>query len=292
MKRFLMWLLLGASIPALAQQAAPIPPQDADVMLAAVSRDTSMLLGGIGPSKWTGRGTVAVEPVARLTLSGEWKSLPCGSTGHLKTCPKFAHEYLSKPHTYTVVSADGQGATIHAAPTTLSECYSYVETGTYSGASIARSAIATSSADIFADSAPPLQHLHHEETAAIRKALAVLIPKKFDSTRRLQFFTLRLEGQDMFVVQRTFVDFDTKPDPERLKFVFVIGTMDQGPFHVLRWKQNTDDEQERVLGTIRLKSGRDFLITVVSDPESQLFRVYGIRDGHLELVYSGGGASC
>jgi hypothetical protein len=50
--------------------------------------------------------------------------------------------------------------------------------------------------------------------------------------------------------------------------------------------------EERVLGTIRLKSGRDFLITVVPDPESQSFRVYGIRDGHLALIYSGGGSSC
>jgi hypothetical protein len=30
----------------------------------------------------------------------------------------------------------------------------------------------------------------------------------------------------------------------------------------------------------------------VSDPESQTFRAYGIRDGRLRLVYSGGGSSC
>jgi hypothetical protein len=61
---------------------------------------------------------------------------------------------------------------------------------------------------------------------------------------------------------------------------------------VLHWKENTRDEEERLLGTIRLKSGREFLITVVTDPESQSFRVYGIRGGQLQLIYSGGGSSC
>ena len=78
----------------------------------------------------------------------------------------------------------------------------------------------------------------------------------------------------------------------RYDFIFAIGTMDQGWFHILHLKKNTEDEAERVLGTIHLKSGRDFLITTVSDPESQWFRVYGIRDGHLTLIYEGGGSSC
>jgi hypothetical protein len=41
-----------------------------------------------------------------------------------------------------------------------------------------------------------------------------------------------------------------------------------------------------------MKSGRDFLITTVSDPESQSFRVYGMVSGRLALIYSGGGSSC
>jgi hypothetical protein len=47
-----------------------------------------------------------------------------------------------------------------------------------------------------------------------------------------------------------------------------------------------------VLGTIHMKSGRDFLITTVSDPDSQSFRVYGMVSGRLALIYSGGGSSC
>ena len=203
-------------------------------------------------------------------------------------CRKFEREYLSKPHVYTVVSADGKGATVHTAPTTLSECYGYQGAGTYSGASIRSSAIAASSADFFADSTSP-RLLKREEGAALRKALAALIPKRLDTTERLGIFAMRLEGQDFYVVQRTFIDVATPEQGARL--VFFIGTVGQGRFHML-YRNHEDDQDERVLETIRLKSGRDFLVTSVSDPESQFFRVYGIRGGHLVLIYSGGGSSC
>jgi len=255
-------------------------------MLAAVSRYESMFAGGIGPSKWTGRGTVAVEPLAYITRSGEWSSLPCAS-GTGKGCRKFEREYLSKPHVYTVISADGKGATVQAAPTTLSECYGYQGVGTYSGASVRRSAIAASATDFFTDSTPP-RLLSGEESAAPLKALAASVPKALDSTEHLGIFAVRLEDQDFYIAQRTFTDIATRGQGERL--AFLIGTLGQGRFHILH--RADEDQDERVLETVRLKSGREFLVTAVSDPESQFFRVYGIRDGHLTLVYSGGGSSC
>ncbi|HMD77658.1 MAG TPA: hypothetical protein VKG86_09815 [Terracidiphilus sp.] len=290
MSRLWAWLFLGASLIALAQQPVQATSQDADVMLAAVSRNQYMFTGGIGPDKWTGKGTVEVEPLGYITESGEWKALPC-SKDWLKTCPKFAREYLSKPHTYTVVSADGQGAMIQSAPTTLSECHFYNGPGTYTGASIANSAIAASSTDLFAEAAPLLL-LSGGEARPIRDALSRLVPQKLDSIHRLRIFTLRLEGQELLAVQRSYSDIATAPEGERYEYVFVVGNMDESRFHVLHRKKNTEDEVERILGTIHLKSGRDFLITTVSDPESQWFRVYGIRNGHLTLIYSGGGSSC
>lgn len=71
----------------------------------------------------------------------------------------------------------------------------------------------------------------------------------------------------------------------------MIGTMEDGAFHVSHWN-DSDGEDEQILGSVRLKSGRDFLVTTVSDSESQSFRVYGIRNGNLTLIYSGGGSSC
>jgi hypothetical protein len=156
-----MWasLLFGASIVALTQQPVPKPSQDIDVLLVAVTRDNYILSGGFGPSKWTGAGTIYVEPMARITQSGDWKDIPCGikqeeSPAGQLGCRKYVHEYLNKPQTYSVVSADGLGAIVHAAPSTLSECFDYSGTGTYSGASIASSAIAASSSEFFSDSEP------------------------------------------------------------------------------------------------------------------------------------------
>jgi hypothetical protein len=227
-----------------------------------------------------------VEPLAFVTESGKWSSLPCSSDP--KNCLKFERDYLSKQHVYTVVSADGRGATVHAKPTTLSECFDFSGTGTYSDSVIEKSAIAASSTEVFADS-EPLKPSSKEDTLAVRTLLAEQIPKKLDSTKYLRVFSADLEGHGFLIIQRAFTDV---PEGERRSLIFGIGVVEPHRFHVFHWKQNTQDEDERVLGTIRLKTGRDFLITVVSDPESHFYRVYGIRDGQVTLIYSGGGSSC
>jgi hypothetical protein len=235
-----------------------------------------------------------VEPLAHLTPFGEWSGLPCSirtddTPAGRKNCLEFAHAYLSKAHVYTVISADGKGAVVHAAPTTLDECYEYRGTGTHSGAAIRKSAIAASSAEFFADSAPP-NLLSHGESVAVRKALNAFLPERFDTTGELRVFAMRLEGHDMIVIQRAYADIANKPG--RYKLIFAIGTLAGGQFHLLHWKQNTEDEEETLLGTIALKNGREFLITAVTDPESHFFRVYAIRAGRLTLIYTGGGSSC
>jgi len=287
---FVSYMLVpSADMSGVIRQGAPSSSTQtaAKVMLAAVSRDESMLRGGIGPSKWTGRGTVVVEPLAFVTESGQWSSLPCtGGTG--KNCVKFEHDYLSKQHDYAVVSADGRGATVHAKPTTLSECFDYSGTGTYSDAVIEKSAIAASSTDLFADS-EPLQLLSKKDTLFIRTLMTGLIPKNLDSTRYVRVFSVKLEGRGFYVVQRAFTDV---PESERRRLIFGIGAAEPHQFHALYWKENTEDEDERVLGTILLKTGREFLVTVVSDPESHFYRVYGIQDDKVTLIYSGGGSSC
>ena len=126
----------------------------------------------------------------------------------------------------------------------------------------------------------------------IRKALTAYTPKKFDSTLYLRYFALKLEGQELIVAQRSYPDIAKAPIPADWDHIFAIGTMDDGQFHFLYWQANTEDEDERIVGTIHLKSGRDFLIVSDIDPESQSFRVYGIRNGKLILVYSGGGSAC
>ena len=85
-------------------------------MLAAVSRNGAFVTGGIGPGRPSRLGHTYVEPIAYLTDSGKWESLPCGAGREgtqPKGCEQFGRQYLSKPHKYIVVSADGEGATVH-----------------------------------------------------------------------------------------------------------------------------------------------------------------------------------
>jgi len=293
MNGFGAWFLISATAVVLAQQSGPDSVRQTGIILLGVSRNDSTFKGGISGSKQTGKGTVVVEPIARVTASGDWKEFPCDSRDGKSTraCIRFAREYLSHPHAYTVVSADGKGGEIHTQPVALSGCYSYDGVGTYSGSTIAGSAIAAESTDFFAGAAPP-RSLGSDESAPIRKALAALVPKRLDSLSGLRLFSLDMQGQRLVVVQRAFSDRSSGQRNERFGLIFAIGTMDHDRFKVLHWKRNAEDEDERILGTIRLKSGEEFLITAVSEPESQSFRVYGIRDEQLKLIYSGGGSSC
>jgi hypothetical protein len=296
MSRLLSAVLMGVIATAVtAQQPRKRSSPSATIMIAAVSRDKSALMGGLGPSVWTSRGTVAIESFGHLTPSGKWSDLPCSIhtfdiPGGQKRCLEFAHRYLSKPHVYEVVSSNGKGAVVHAAPTNLSECYNYSTTGTYSGVAIRNFAIAASSATYFAESVPP-RPLSQAESVTVYKALKALTPKKLDTIKKLSLFEVRLEGHKMIVIQRTFPDV-AKETEEDYNLIFGIGNLDKGRFHILYWKHTVVPEQETTLGTIALKNGRQFLVTSVSDPEGHWYRVYGIRAGHLALIYTGGGASC
>jgi len=122
-------------------------------MVVAISRDKSTLTGGISSEDLSQQGKVDVEILAYLTPDGEWRNHPCAQN-YGKPCERFAKEYLGKSHLYTVVSADGRGATVNAAPVALSECYDYTTTGNYAGASIRKTAIAADSAQMFTVGSP------------------------------------------------------------------------------------------------------------------------------------------
>lgn len=288
-------VLIGSIATAVvAQQATRNHSPNAAIILSAVSRDGSVLVGGISSAELAPQGKVFVEPMGRLTPTGEWIGLPCSShtpdtADGPKRCIAFEHQYLSKPHVYTVVSARGYGTPIHAASTSLDDCYGYTGTGSYPGMSIRKFAVAASTAQSFEKIAPP-HRLGQDANVAVYDALKELVPKKIDTTRELQLFGVRVEGHDIIVIQRAFADVAKTP-AEKDHLIFAIGRMGEGKFHILDWKQD-EEENQTLLGTIALKNGRQFLITTVSDPEGQWFRVYGIRAGHLVLVYTGGGASC
>jgi hypothetical protein len=265
-------------------------------MIAAVSHDDSVLSGGISSGGPFATGEAAVEPLAWLTPSGEWKAIRC-DPNHPQDCKKFEREYLKKPHTYTVVSADGRDALANVKEMSLDdECFGYGGIGTFSGNSIAYAAVAAESTELFAVGEPAMR-LADREAEPIRKAFAAALGEKLDSIKELRVYSLHLEGQSFIIIQRAYQDYASKPlyspnKSENLNFIFAVGTMKESKFHLGYWKKNVEDENEQILGTVHLKNGRDFLVNTVSDPESQFFRIYGILNGKLTLVFSGGGNSC
>jgi hypothetical protein len=281
MKTFRSALILSISLAVLAQQPASTPRKK--IVLAAAWRDDSINSGGMSAGKRMPTGHLVVEPLAFVNEAGEWSSIPCDEN-QPKGCEAFQRNYLKAAHSYTVISADGNGATIHAEPTQLSECYDYSGQGSYSGGVISRAAIGASSADIFAES-EPAKTLDAALDASVRKALERLIPTRLSSLKNLRLYSMKLEGKSLIVLQRGVAESEG-PD-----YVFAIGEMTSGKFNVLHWKKD-GDEEEHILATIALKSGRQFLIATEMDSEGHAYRIYGIRNGHLELVYFGGGASC
>jgi hypothetical protein len=267
-----------------------------DVMVVGVAHDASVMGGGISSSNFEAPGKAGVQPIAWLSPSGGWKKILCDES-HSSECKDFDREYLSRPHTYTVVSADGKGAIVHIEKMALDdECFGIGGQGTFSGVPIRYAAVAAESTNLFA-TGDAARRLAEQEAEPVRKALAAAIGIKLDSTKELRVYSIEMEGQSLFVIQRAFQDFASKPNYKpngspNFDLIFAIGTMNDGRFHLLHWKENTVDDNEQILGLIHLKNGRDFLVNTTSDPEGDSFRIYGIRNGILALIFEGGGGSC
>lgn len=270
-----------------------------NVMIVGVAHDSSVMGGGISGSNYLPQGKVDVEPIAYVTPRGEWSQLSCYETASgvaSPGCKSFDRDYLRKPHDYSVVSADGFGAAVHVNRMSLDdECFGIYGHGTYTGADVRYAAVAAESDDIFT-SGPITHRLQEAEAAPVRRAFAAAVGKKLDTTKELRIYAVTLEGQSLFVIQRAFQQYADKPEYRppggpNLDFIFSVGQMENGRFHLLYWK-NYGDENEQILGLIHLKNGREFLVSAESDPETSSFRVYGIQNGKFALIFKGGGGGC
>lgn len=301
MTRAWIWVVFAASAAAGTQQSVKVSTPGPDAMIATVSREDAGSKPNVGAGRTALSGTAYVEPIAWLTSLGEWKKIAC-DFDHPQECLVFDREYLRKPHNYRVVSAIGRGASVHVEQMHLTpnddpnDCFGYGGGGDYSGAPINGTAVAASLPKYFAVG-PPARQLTERDAEPVRKALAEAVGDKLDSAKYLRVYSLRINGKELLSTVRTYRDFTSKPEylhgkDEPLELIFALGTMENGHFHLLFWKENTMDENEQIIGTIRLKDGQDFLVNGVSDPESGFFRIYGIRNGNLTMVFAGGGGCC
>jgi hypothetical protein len=300
MKNQWLGLCFVLSATLTSQTPAPSSNSASDVMVVGVAHDDSVIAGGIGSSHFDLPGVVGVEPIAWLNSAGEWKKMSCIESpgpGFSQECKKFDRDYLSKPHDYTVVSADGKGAIVHVDRMALDdECFGIGGQGTFSGGPIRFAAVAAESDGIFTGGVAA-RRLADSDAEIVRKALADTVGKKLDSMKELRVYSVQLEGQSLLVIQRAYQDFASKPnykpnESPNLDFIFAIGTMKKGKFQLIFWKENTGDDNEQILGLIHVKNGRDYLVTSSNNPEGNSFRIYGIRDGKVELILEGGGGEC
>jgi hypothetical protein len=298
----MIWLILPAATSFAAQRppaAAQAPAATAvpGVLLTAVSRDDAVLAGGISTGIRSPEGVATIEPIAWLTPDGFWQDLPCSyhwvTDADIARCRAFAASYLSRSHQYTIVSADGYGATIQAPPTKLTHCNAYNVKGLYSGAKLRRTALAVSNPAAFAP-AQPLLPIEGTAYQRILHAFVAAAPVHLDTLSGIRLYLLQAGGHRLIVVERSFTDYAsaTPSVVPNVKFVFAIGHIVQGRFHILFWKTNTQEENEQLLGAIHLKNGGDFLVTSINSSEAQFFRIYALRNGSVQMVFSGGGSSC
>lgn len=297
MKSTLFVIFAVGAFNLVAQSPNQIPTiQPPDVMVVGVAHDASVMGGGIGSSSFLAPGKAVVEPIAWLSGSGDWNKIHCDES-HPSECKKFDRDYLSKTHDYTVVSSDGNGSKVHVKKMTLDdECFGIGGDGTFDGGPIRYAAVAAESPDIFT-TGPAARRLPESEAEPVRRGLAAAVGNKLDTTKELRVYSVVLENQSLLIIQRAFQDYADKPeyrppDGPNLDLIFAIGLMDRGRFKLLFWKENTGDDNEQILGVVHLKNGRDFLVNAASDPESNHFRIYGIRNGKLALVFEGSGGSC
>lgn len=308
MSRILVWFCVGVAFlvlggPAFAAQTAFATPQPGPpvahgaVMLTAVSRDASVLTGGISTGIRSPRGIANIEQIAWLTPSGAWQDLPCNyrwvTDADIARCRDFAASYLARSHTYTIVSADGYGATVQSSPARLDICYSFASQAIYSGHPLERTALAASNPGTFSPG-QPLTPLGGDQYQHTLQAFAAASPVHLRTLAGIRLYRLQWSGRTLIVVERSFTDFSSS-NPSvvpNVKLLFAIGKLTHGHFHVLFWKHNTADANEQVLGAVNLKSGKEFLVTSVNSPQAQFFHIYAMQNGHIHVVFSGGGSSC
>lgn len=289
-------LLLLASL-AVSAQTRTVAAQSPEnrIMLAAVSRDDSLLAGGISGGSLMAAGKAIVQPLAWITPSGVWHELPCNSNWEtnqdIAGCKRFASTYLLHPHRYTVISADGNGATVSLPPYPLGDCYDYGGTAPYTGKPIALTAIAASRPGGFAVSSS-LAPLKSKNLRRVSEAFVRAAGARLDSPDHIQYFRFHMGGRHLILAQRDMESIENLPITTDLTFVFALGEMLHGEFHALYWQFNDPSPNEQAMGVIRLRSGREFLVTAVDDSESQYYRAFEIQDGRVKVVFSGGGTSC
>lgn len=178
---------------------------------------------------------------------------------------------------------------MHVRPITkLGDCYDFFSSATLDVKTIGDSALASDNPTWF-DTSPAIEPASAAEIRIVKTGLLQLGPQKVRSSAGLRIRSVRLERNVYYLAER----HSTSHHPYGI--AFAIGRIVSGKFEILRWNDNggeDGDTVETALGAVRLVNGREFLLTMETNPEGRSYYVYGIQQGRLQIVFRGGGSSC
>jgi hypothetical protein len=276
--------LVLTSLPGVAQTVSPKTAQPQSTVIVALTRWKGLFGGGLMDDEYPTlpAGQLDMQVIGRLTPSGEWKKMP-RNTDNPKLMAGFKN-YIAHTHTYTVVSAENHGEQIHSKPARWGECEDYSMDGVYVGQEFSKTAIAADAGDALV-ATPPLHRLTGKEVLAAQTALKALPKHKLHHVQRLELFSVVIGDRSFLILARGYQP--GHPDYDQYTALFAIGELINGAFHSVIWDNaKNNDEQEYPVGVIQDKAGHIYLIDTVTTPETQYFRVYGLRDGKLVVVFN------
>jgi hypothetical protein len=271
--------------------AAPAPSSKEPIArLLAVSSNWEALAGNVGAWPDAKAPRIPVEFIAVISASGHWSD-PTKLCDELRgnQCGLFLRKYVNYSPSYSVITEPGWGTSIAVSPVPkVDECFEFTSEGLPESYQFGQTAVAADAPDLFTQTLP-FEDASPAEIAVIRARPLALGPAKVKSFKGVMVRKLQLEGSALYIAQRHY-SMGTESG-----IVFAIGSIVRGRFELLRWNPlggEDGDTVESALGVIRLKSGKEFLLTVEHDPEGHVYYAYGLKNGRLAIVFKGGGSSC
>ncbi len=267
----------------------PHQPHKREILMVALSRDTSLLSGGLETPHNLAGNKVQIGIVGMLTPDGKIRNVLCDSDNQSE-CSTIESHYLSRRTRYQTISLS-QSEVVTTIPTKLSDCYETSAVGTLQMSNV-QTALAATNTSVFG-----LVKAVDEATSKERQVLQIraseLIVRKDASLPvplldRFEKVRLNSKSEVLLVAEGSILT------GKNYSMFFGIWRKMAGNYRLLL--SNTDsgfEEPENYIGTIRLKrETSDYIVTSSRDPEGYRFNIYALHRDHLVKVFQGGGGGC
>ena len=260
-----------------------------EILIVAVSRDASLLTGGIeGPSNLAGN-KVQLGIVGMLKPDGKIRKVLCDSDDQSE-CSAIESRYLSRPTTYRTISLS-RGRVVTSIPTKVSDCYETSGMGTLRLRNVQTALGATDTSAFGLVNA--VGKVTSEQRRLLQVAASELIARQSASLPVLslnRFESVRLDGKSEVLL---IAEGSSLAEKSYSMFFGVWRTMAGNYQLLLSNVASGFEEPENYIGTIRLRrESSDYIVTSTRNSEGYRFNMYALRHDHLVRVFQGGGGGC